>query len=101
MVGRTRATPVIVVSCWAFAACASSPAPDPGTAPTFTTVFVAQPMSQTRSIDLRHESTVGERGVTATVSEVWGALPEIFAQLEIETTTVDPGGPVIGNDGYL
>jgi hypothetical protein len=101
MVGRARATPAISILFCALGACVGTPSPNVGTTPTLTTVFVVPPMDRTpRSIDLRHQPTVGEHPVTATVSEVWAVLPEIFAQLEIEATTFDPGGAVIGNDGF-
>jgi hypothetical protein len=66
-----------------------------------TTVFVAPSANRTpRGVDLRHESTVGQRAVTASLSAVWGVLPGIFEQLEIETTTVDPSQGLMGNAGY-
>ena len=78
-----------------------STAPQPGNTPTLTTVFVAPSANRTpRGVDLRHESTVGERSVEATVTQVWGVLPGIFEQLAIETTTVDPSQALIGNAGY-
>jgi hypothetical protein len=95
-----RALTIFVVGC-ALAACGARQGSVPGTTPTLTTVFVS-PANDRRptGIDLRHESTIGERAIEATVSEVWAVLPEIFAQLEIETTTVDTDGAVMGNASY-
>jgi hypothetical protein len=85
----------------ALAACGARQGSVPGTTPTLSTVFVVPPTDRTpRAVDLRHESTVGVRAVEGTVSEVWAVLPEIFAQLEIETTTVDTDGAVMGNASY-
>jgi hypothetical protein len=82
-------------------ACATQARP-PSTTPTLNTVFVSPAYGRTpQGVDLRHESTVGERAVPATVSQVWSVLPAIFEQLDIETTTVDPAGAVMGNAGYL
>jgi hypothetical protein len=83
-------------------ACLSGPSrPAPNT-PTLTTVFVVPSANRMpRGVDLRHESTVGETAVAATVTQVWAVLPGIFEQLGIETTTVDPAEAVIGNTGYL
>jgi hypothetical protein len=81
--------------------CLSPPPQAAGNTPTLTTVFVAADANRTpRGVDLRHESTVGERTVAASVSQVWGVLPGIFEQLEIETTTVDPSQGLMGNAGY-
>lgn len=52
------------------------------------------------TVDLRNQATVRERVVVGTVEEVWAVLPAVFAQLEIETTTVDSGAGVIGNPSY-
>ena len=70
--------------------CMSGPSrPAPNT-PTLTTVFVVPSANRTpQGVDLRHESTVGETAVAATVDQVWAVLPGIFEQLGIETTTVD------------
>ena len=38
--------------------------------------------------------------MAASVREVWAVLPEIFDQLEIETTTIDPSQALFGNAGY-
>jgi hypothetical protein len=98
---RLRATLLAAVALGPLGGCFSSPPRAAGNTPTLTTVFVVPPADRTpRSVDLRHEATVGERVVAASVSEVWGVLPGIFEQLEIETTTVDPSQGLMGNAGY-
>ncbi len=78
-----------------------SPSQTIGTTPRLTTVFVETPLtSSPRGVDLRHDPTVGERTVSSPVTEVWAVLPEVFGQLEIETSTVDPSEALIGNAGY-
>jgi hypothetical protein len=92
--------PVLVLSTFfLLGGCATRPRAA-GPTPTLTTMIVESRDRRPQSIDLRHESTVGERTVDATVSQVWAVLPAIFAQLEIETTTVDPAGAVMGNRSY-
>jgi hypothetical protein len=85
----------------ALGACAP-PARPPSATPTLSTVFVTPAYGRTpQGVDLRHESTVGQRAVAATVGQVWSVLPTIFEQLEIETTTLDPAGAIMGNAGYV
>lgn len=98
---RARTPLVTLAAASALAGCFGPPPRSAGNTPTVTTVFVA-PRADRRpnSFDIRHESTVGERTVSASVSEVWAVLPGIFDQLEIETTTVDPSQGLIGNAGY-
>lgn len=99
--GKVRVSLMLLVAAWTLGACVSRPSRAAGPAPTLTTVFLVQPTDRTpRSIDLRHESTVGERAVAATVSEVWAVLPAVFEQLEIEITTVEPAEGVMGNASY-
>jgi hypothetical protein len=97
---RIRAT-LLLAAPGLLGGCLSPPPQAAGNTPTLTTVFVAPSANRTpRGVDLRHESTVGERTVAASVSQVWGVLPGIFEQLEIETTTVDPSQGLMGNAGY-
>jgi len=100
-VSRIRATLLASAALSLLTGCLSPPPQSAGNTPTLTTVFVATSVDRTpRGVDLRHQSTVGERAVTASVSQVWGVLPGIFEQLEIETTTVDPSQGLMGNAGY-
>jgi hypothetical protein len=90
-----------LVAIAAIAACGGRPTRVAGPPPTLTTVFVVPPTDRRpQGIDLRHESTVGERAVDATAGQVWGVLPAVFEQLQIETTTVDPAAGVMGNSSY-
>lgn len=71
----------------------------PAVTPNLSTVILAGTADLQR-VDLRNESSVGQRMVTGTLVEVWAVLPAVFAQLGIETTRVDSGEAVIGNPGY-
>ena len=98
---RLGAALPLVATLGLLAGCLGPPPQPARNTPTLTTVFVAPSANRTpRGVDLRHESTIGERTVTASVSEVWGVLPGIFEQLEIEPTTVDPSQGLMGNAGY-
>jgi hypothetical protein len=99
--GRLRAALLASAALGLLTGCFGPPPQSAGNTPRLTTVFVAPSANRTpRGVDLRHESTVGQRAVTASLSAVWGVLPSIFEQLEIETTTVDPSQGLMGNAGY-
>jgi hypothetical protein len=55
---------------------------------------------RTTTVDLRHESSVGQRAVDGSLTEVWAILPAVFEQLGIEATRVDSGEGVIGNPSF-
>jgi hypothetical protein len=52
------------------------------------------------AVDLRHQPDVAETAVPARLTEVWGVLPSVFEQLEIDVARVDAGAGVMGNPGY-
>lgn len=52
------------------------------------------------TLDLRHQADVGETTVPASVTSVWGVLPEVFDQLEIDLTFVDASSGAMGNGGF-
>jgi hypothetical protein len=43
---------------------------------------------------------VGQTLVAASLTEIWGVLPAVFEQLDIDVTIVDAGTGVMGNTGY-
>jgi hypothetical protein len=91
----------VFIAVGTIAACGGRPQRLAGPTPTLTTVFVVPPTDRRpQGVDLRHESTVGERAVDGTVTEVWAILPAVFEQLEIATTTIDPSEGVMGNASY-
>jgi len=53
-----------------------------------------------RLVELRHQPDVGETTVPASLRAVWGVLPGVFEQLEIELSVFDAANAVIGNRGY-
>jgi hypothetical protein len=55
---------------------------------------------QTRQLNIRNESSFGQRTVVASVAEAWAVLPSVLAQLEIETNRVDSNEAVMGHTGY-
>jgi hypothetical protein len=80
-------------------ACAPRPQAPPGSIPSLNSV-VFQTTGQTKTVDLRNESSVGQRTVVASVAQAWSVLPAVLAQLEIETNRVDSDEAVMGNTGY-
>lgn len=80
-------------------ACAPRNAP-PSTTPNLINMTVTGQNIRTRNVDLRHESSVGQRTVAASIPDVWAVLPGVFAQLEIETTQIDSSEGVIGNPSF-
>ena len=84
------------------AGCAPRGTPSsPSATPDLTTVFVESPAQRSaRVIDLRRQSTVAERAVGGSLSEVWAILPAVFAQLEIATTRVNSEEGVMGNPSF-
>jgi hypothetical protein len=85
----------------AVAGCApSGTRPIPSSTPDLRTVIVGGTLERTATVDLRNEAAVGERLMEASVGEVWAVLPAVFAQLEIEPTTVDASAAVMGNPAY-
>lgn len=83
------------------AGCAArSPALSPSATPDLTTVIVTGSRNLREPVNLRNQATVGQRAVTASLSEVWAVLPAVFAQLGIETTRIDSSEGIIGNPAY-
>lgn len=72
----------------------------PSATPDLTTVIVAGSTRLRDPVNLRNQATVGQRTLTATVTQVWAVLPAVFAQLGIEATRVDSSEGVIGNPAY-
>ena len=78
----------------------SSYAPPATTTPSLSTIYVTGNVNRTRTVELRHDSSVGERRIEASLSDVWAAMPAVFAQLDVPTTTVDATAGVIGNSSF-
>jgi len=55
---------------------------------------------QTRQVNLRNESSVGQRTIEGSVAQAWAVLPAVLAQLEIETNRIDSNEVVMGHTGY-
>jgi hypothetical protein len=84
----------------AAAGCAAGPqSPPPDTTASTLSVGFRDYDNRT-AIDLRHQAGVGETTVPAGVAAVWGILPAIFEQLEIDVTHVDASAGEMGNPGY-
>lgn len=81
-------------------ACAPRASVPASATPNLSSVTVADASDRRDFFELRHESSVGQRTVNGTIQEVWAVLPDVFAQLEIETTRVDSREGVMGNPGY-
>jgi hypothetical protein len=92
--------PALVLSIALVAACTPRSNPPASATPNLTSMTLAGVNPGRNSFELRHESSVGERTVSATMAQVWAVLPAVFAQLEIETTRIDSGEGVMGNPGY-
>jgi hypothetical protein len=52
------------------------------------------------AVDLRHQPGVGQATLLASLTEIWGVLPSVFEQLDIDVTHVDAAAGVMGNTGY-
>ncbi|MBM4183601.1 MAG: hypothetical protein FJ207_05165 [Gemmatimonadetes bacterium] len=84
----------------AIACAAPRVAPPPSATPNLTSTMVMSPNGRAAPLDLRHESSVGQRTVAASLVAVWAVLPAVFAQLEVEPTRVDSSEAVIGNPNF-
>ena len=82
------------------AGCATSPASRPAETNTSTLSVGFRDYDNRTSIDLRHQAGVGETTVPAGLTAVWGILPAVFEQLEIDITHVDASAGEMGNPGY-
>ena len=95
---RTRAASLAELLALCVSACAAPASNAPSS--TLSTVGVERRDGSNRLVDLRHQPDVGETTVPAGLTAVWGVLPSVFEQLEIEVSRVDAANGVMGNEGY-
>jgi len=95
---RTTAASLAALLALCASACSVRPSSPPPT--TLTTVGVERRGGNDRILDLRHQPDVGETTVPAGLTVVWGVLPSVFEQLEIEVSRVDAANGVMGNESY-
>ena len=90
-----------VVTCFLVAgsinACASSSGT---TATTATPRRTSMSVAGTRAMDIYNEPGVGERTLPAPAPDVWGVMTQVYDQLGVPITTIDPTAMVIGNNLY-
>lgn len=97
--GRARDA-VWLSGCFLTIACAPAhTAPNPRATPDLRTVVMDGSVRRTR-VDLRQEASVGSVSLLAEPARVWTALHSVFDRLDIEVTTADVNGGLIGNAGY-
>jgi hypothetical protein len=80
------------------ASCAAAPNSAPRA--NVSTLGVEQRDGNSRTVDLRHEPGVGQATIPGSLNAVWGVLPAVFEQLEIEVSLLDASAAAIGNRGY-
>ena len=96
---RSGARSALVLVLW-MGACALPPRTPPPETNSSTLNVGFRDYDNHTAVDLRHQPGVGVMTVPASATSVWGVLPAVFEQLEIDVNVVQAEDGIMGNDGY-